>query len=266
MGVTIYYFSATGNSLVAARDIASELQDARLVPITKAFGIGSEEQADAVGIIFPVYMFGLPLIVADFLRTLKVKQGAYVFTLATLGGLPGRAHSLAGAILKKRGIKLAAGFSMIMPGNYTPLYGAIPEDKQQGLFEKEKSRIKEIARFVRERKSAVFEEKPFLANFLLYLLLYRAGSRQILGAAKGFWVTEACIKCGLCAKVCPVANIELKDGLPSWLNHCQHCMACLQWCPVEAIQYKKATLGRKRYHHPDVSERDIRGQRELFSA
>ena len=118
---------------------------------------------------------------------------------------------------------------------------------------------------MRERKSVIFEEKPFFANFLLYLLLYRGGSRQIPGSDKGFWITDTCIKCGLCAKVCPVANIEMKDSVPVWLSHCQHCMACLQWCPVEAIQYKKATLGKKRYRHPDVSEKDIRGQRDLFT-
>ena len=262
MNLTLYYFSATGNSLVVARDIASEFKDARLIPITKALELGSIEQSEVVGIIFPVYMFGLPFIVADFLKTLKVKPGTYVFSVATLGGLPGRAHSLAKKILKAAGIKLASGFSVMMPGNYTPLYGAIPREQQEGLFQKEKARAKEIAQFVRGRKNDIFEEKPFLVNLLLYILLYRGGSAQIPGSAKGFWITDACIKCGRCAEVCPVVNIELKDSKPLWLDHCQHCMACLQWCPVEAIQYKKATVGKKRYHHPDVSEEDIRGQRD----
>jgi len=246
---------------VVARDIASAFKDARLIPITKALSLGSEEQADAVGIIFPVYMFGLPLIVADFLKTLKVKPDTYVFSVATLGGMPGRAHSLARKILKAGGIKLACGFSVMMPGNYTPLYGAIPKEQQEKLFLKEKTKIKEIAQFVREHKRGIFEEKPFLGNLLLYALLYRGGSAQIPASAKGFWITDVCIKCGLCAKVCPVANIEMKDGKPLWLDHCQQCMACLQWCPVEAIQYQKTTRGKKRYHHPDVSEEDIGEQR-----
>ena len=260
MNLTLYYFSATGNSLVVARDIASEFKDARLIPITKAFDSGNIEQSDAVGIVFPVYMFGLPLIVTDFLRRLKVKPDTYVFSVATLGGLPGRAHSLARKILKTAGIKLASGFSVMMPGNYTPLYGAISKEQQDGMFQREKVKVKEITRFVRERKSGIFEEKPFFVNFLLYVLLYRGGSAQIPGSAKRFWITEACIKCGRCAKVCPVVNIEMKDGKPLWLDHCQHCMACLQWCPVEAIQYKKATAGKKRYRHPDVNEEDISKQ------
>ncbi len=261
MSTILYYFSATGNSLAVARDIASELKDARLAPITKSFDYDGAEQFDTVGIIFPVYMFGLPLILVDFLKTLKVRPGAYIFTVATLGGLPGRAHSLASNILKGRGIKLASGFSVTMPGNYTPLYGAISKETQDGMFQREKLKVKQIAKFVSQRKYGIFEEKPFLVNFLIYVLLYRAGSAQIPASARGFWITDACIKCGRCARVCPVANIEIKDGKPVWLNRCQHCMACLQWCPVEAIQYKKATLGKKHYHHPDISEEDIAGQR-----
>ena len=257
MSTIIYYFSATGNSLVAARDLGKELRDTKLVPITKALKAGAYDISDAVGIVFPVYMFGVPLIVADFLKRVKVKEGAYVFTLATLGGAPGMAHSQAQKILKDRGIKLAAGFSLVMPGNYTPLYGAKPKDAQEIMFKNEKVRIKAIARFVRERKKDIIEQKPFLLNFLLYKLLYKGGSEQIPLSGKNFWFTDACTKCGLCAKICPVANIELRDGRPLWLEHCQHCMACLQWCPVEAIQYKKSTLGRKRYHHPEVFEEEI---------
>ncbi|MDD5116758.1 MAG: EFR1 family ferrodoxin [Candidatus Omnitrophica bacterium] len=260
MSLDLYYFSATGNCLAVARDIASEFEDARLIPITKALAVGIE-QADAVGVVFPVYMFGLPLIVAEFLKALKLNPGTYVFTVATFGGLPGRAHSLARNILKSGGLKLSCGFSVIMPGNYTPLYGAISEEKQKEMFSREKIRVKEIAQFVRARKEGVFEESPVFTNFLFYSLFYRLGAKQIPSLSKGFWVTDACIKCGRCAGVCPVANIEMKDGRPVWLDHCQHCMACLQWCPVEAIQYAKTTVGRKRYRHPAVSEEDIKGQK-----
>lgn len=261
MKTVIYFFSATGNSLVVARDLAQELGDTEVLPLTKALVAGNADTYDAVGVVFPVYMFGLPLIVADFLKNIRVKPGAYVFSVATLGGLPGRALSLSREILKARGITLAAGFCVRMPGNYTPLYGAPDNAQQEQLFVREKSRVKEIVACVRELKSNIIEEKPFLINFLLYKLLYRSGSRRIPRADQGFWLTEACDKHGICEKVCPVANIKLVDGRPQWLHHCQHCMACLQWCPVEAIQYKKSTAGRKRYHHPRVSAEDIMSQR-----
>jgi flavodoxin/NAD-dependent dihydropyrimidine dehydrogenase PreA subunit len=261
MKTVLYYFSATGNTLKAAADLAKELGGADIIPVTKALKDPSAESGDIVGIVFPVYMFGTPLIITDFLNKIRVKKDAYLFTMATFGGLQGRAHAICRDILKKRGIALSAGFSVMMPGNYTPLYGAIPEDQQKKMFTDESLKVKEIAQAVRNRVKGRFDCKPFVPNFLLYFLLYRGGSSQIRKADTKFWVTDACIKCGTCAKVCPVSNIVMKDGRPTWLHHSEHCMACLQWCPVSAIQYDKNTVGRKRYRHPDISLADIMAQK-----
>jgi ferredoxin len=254
----IYYFSATGNSLVVARDLAEGLKPADLIQINKVLKNPDATAYESVGLVYPVYMFGLPLIIADFLRTVKIKPGTYIFSVATLGGLPGRAHTLAKKILKTRNLDLAAGFSVVMPGNYTPLYGAFPAEKQKKLFLQQKIKTAKIAQLLRQKKHFRFmEERPFLLNFLLYKLLYRGGSAQIPLSAKGFWITQDCTSCGLCAKVCPVDNIRLNEGKPVWSDHCQHCMACLQWCPPEAIQYRKLTLNKKRYHHPDIQPLEI---------
>ena len=254
----IYYFSATGNSLVVAKDLAQGLEPAELIPINKVLSCPDATAFDRVGFVFPVYMFGLPLIVAEFLKTVKINPGAYCFSVATLGGLPGRAHTLAKNILQGRGIKLACGFSVVMPGNYLILYPTFSQKLQQGIFARQKVKTSRIIDYVRQRKKGVFEE-GFLVNYLLYKLLYAGGSRLIPLSAKGFWATQDCTRCGLCARVCPVKNIRLEDGRPLWLTNCQHCLACLQWCPTEAIQYKKMTIGKRRYHHPDVSVCEITG-------
>ena len=36
-------------------------------------------------------------------------------------------------------------------------------------------------------------------------------------------------------------TVELKDGRPMWLHRCEQCMACLQWCPAEAIEFGRST-------------------------
>jgi len=170
MQTAIYYFSATGNSLVVARDLATEMGGAQLIPVPKAVKSGSEERSGIIGIVFPVYMFGLPLIVAELLKKIRVSPGAYIFSVATFGGLQGRPHSLARRLLKKRGIELAAGFSVCMPGNYTPLYAALAKEKQEEMFRKEKLRVPAIGRTVRQQRHGIFEEKPCLVNLLLYKL------------------------------------------------------------------------------------------------
>jgi MinD superfamily P-loop ATPase len=45
----------------------------------------------------------------------------------------------------------------------------------------------------------------------------------------------------------------MRDGKPVFGAQCEWCMACIQWCPKAAINYKKKTRGRKRYHHPDIT-------------
>ena len=177
--------------------------------------------------------------VADFLKQIKVKPQTYIFTAATFGGLPGLAHTQVKEILENRGLSLAAGFSVCMPGNYAPLYGAPAPQKQEKMFWKEKERIKKIVSAIKEQKRGIFEEKAFMLNFILNKMLYKGGIKQVPLSGKNFWATEACTKCGICAKVCPVGNIELIDGKPKWLVllvlH-----GLLAVVPGEAIQYAKS--------------------------
>ncbi len=62
---------------------------------------------------------------------------------------------------------------------------------------------------------------------------------KLLVHARGFHVKETkCVSCGKCAELCPLNNIVLPDGKPTWGNLCTHCMACINRCPTEAIEYK----------------------------
>ena len=41
---------------------------------------------------------------------------------------------------------------------------------------------------------------------------------------------------------------SLQNGKPVWGQDCTHCMACICYCPTEAIEYGKMSLGKPRYH------------------
>ena len=81
--------------------------------------------------------------------------------------------------------------------------------------------------------------KSSVVNRVFYAMGIKAGP---------FRVTDACIGCGRCAKLCPLNNIHLTDAKPQWNKNCTHCMACICCCPVEAIEYGRKSVGKPRYH------------------
>lgn len=52
---------------------------------------------------------------------------------------------------------------------------------------------------------------------------------------KGFFITNQCIGCGTCKKVCPQRAIEVGDPYKISQEHCLHCGNCADKCPVNAI-------------------------------
>lgn len=52
---------------------------------------------------------------------------------------------------------------------------------------------------------------------------------------KGYHITDKCIGCGACQKVCPQKCIY--EGTPYIINkhNCLHCGTCYENCPVKAV-------------------------------
>ncbi|HAJ79205.1 MAG TPA: 4Fe-4S ferredoxin [Fibrobacteres bacterium] len=257
MKTEIYYFTGTGNSLVVARDIAAQIEG-ELISIPSVIDQDTiQTAAKVIGIVFPVYMCGLPLIVKRFVKKIGNLQDRYIFAIATYGGMPGATINMLGKVIAKCGGKLAAGFTVCMPGNYTPMYGAIAEARQQQMFAAWHQKAPTIAEDIKANRQGVKENSNMLTNIIFSDIIYQLAASHIPKMDKQFRADEKCSRCGICQKVCPVNNIEMIDGKPAWKGHCEQCFACLQWCPEQAIQYGKNTTGRKRYHHPEVKISDL---------
>lgn len=258
MKTLIYWFSGTGNSLAVAKAIVAGVPDAELVPVAGASG-DEGASAEAVGIVFPVYCFGLPAIVAELLRKITITPQAYVFAVATYAGAVGPAVAMAERTLAKRGIKLAAGYSVKMPHNYPPMGGPDPPEKQRDLFERAQPAITRIVEDVAALKRGHVKRWVFGLRWI-----GRVGNRIVASkfpqADGRFYVDEKCTGCGICERICPVGNIALVDGKPTWLHHCQQCFACLHWCPTAAVQFGKKSPGQARYHHPDATLEEMLAQ------
>jgi ferredoxin len=239
----IYYFSGTGNCLKAARDIAAKCGGAIKAirePITA-------EHTDAAGFVFPCYFGGLPNIVERFIRESEFSAD-YFFVVSSYGAMAGNSIYSAYALLKAKGLKLDYGAGFRAYPNYVAMYPMFRNPRTTTRNQDKK--VAAIAEDILARKQ---NKSPKQSTLMARL---GGGGKSLSGMDADFSVSDACVNCGLCAKLCPVGNIEIADSKPKFLHRCEQCMACIQWCPKRAINTPK-TLKRGRYRHPDVTAEDI---------
>ena len=254
----IYYFSGTRNSRYAAMRLGSLTgEEVRFIPATDPYLESLDIQNDrSIGIVFPVYAWGVPPIVTDFIRKLPeafmedAKANAVpVWIVATCGDETGMATDMLRKQLGKRGVAAAGSWSLLMPNVYVLLPGFGTDSKE---IETEKlrnavGRLEHIASCINEEKwedDVHLGPWPRLKTSIVYPLFKRWGVNT-----KKWHYTEACIGCGKCARACPVGNIAMTDGRPKWGTDCTSCCACYHVCPTRGAQYGSVTRNAGQFYN-----------------
>lgn len=256
MNCAVYYFTGTGNSLVAARDIANALK-AELFPIPVEVKKDKiQTDAQKIVIVFPVYAWGPPVIVREFVKKIEEVANKKIFVVTTFGGSAGATVDFIDKDLSEKGGTVFSNYGIKMADNCITLFNGSTAEKLQTVFDSYVDRIDLIIKGIADDQP-VREKGGFISRVVLSNLVYKFFLAGLPNMDKKFYSDDKCTKCGICSKICPVGNIELVDGRPVWNGSCQQCMACIQWCPAEAIQHGKKTVKRRRYRHPDVSFNDM---------
>ena len=278
----IFYFSGTGNSKWAAKTLALETGDT-LVSIPEVINSDCSftiEKDEHVGFIFPIHGWRVPNIVKEFLTKLTIKTLGedtshvkhYCFCLVTAGDSIGKAMERFQQQLKSVTVNdaqsLKAVCSLIMPESYVGLPGMDVDTKEKELKKKElaSKQLKEFSNILKQRPHKD-SNQIWGWNQLIRGPIPSFFSGPVGGFFERFLITDKpfhvdsrrCVKCGICANVCPVSDI--KGGLgfePEWLHNgkCLTCFSCYHHCPHHAIEFGTRTQKKGQYFYNKLSKRN----------
>lgn len=252
----LYYFSGLGNTAFAARRIAETTgTDISYIPDTDP--LKEKVNGDSIGFMFPIYSWGVPPIVLEFIETLSEdfilalkKKQLPVWMVCTCGDETGNAAEMLSNCLAKRGLSLDGAWSVIMPNTYVllPGFDVDSPDLENKKLSKCLPRIDAIGDKINNEKWEWNLHKgsfPALRTKLIYPLFMKWGI-----STEKWHHTSACVKCGKCVRSCPVKNISLNDKGPIWGDNCLSCLACYHNCPYHAVEYGNITRKKGQYTCP----------------
>lgn len=245
----VLFFSATGNTEFIARQLALKLGDECLNLLDRVKrGDHSPLHSEKPYIICaPVYVCEMPRFLAAYLKEQTFTGSREVYFIFTSGGYAGISGQLAKAMFRKKKMRYLGHAEFKMPRNYVANdhYPMLPPEQVKERILNSCRKLEEVAadiqagRKLKARHIWLFETVitvPF--NPVWSKLKYKT---------EDFHITEGCVGCGKCERLCPLNNISLKDRKPVWGQECTHCMACIANCPTEAIEYGTISQTKEKY-------------------
>lgn len=242
----VFYFTATGNSLY----VAKQMDDNR---ISIAQAIHDKKKiyaADRIGVVCPIFGHELPELVKEFLKAARF-QTDYFYILLTYGNRHGGAAELAKEYAEGLGIHPAYIQVILMVDNFLPGFDM---EEQKALDKKVEGQIRRIQADIAQKRVYI---SPVTENDRNVNKAFLARIAQ-MGPGPGhdlYEITEECIGCGICAKVCPKKCFHLEGQKSVWnRDGCIGCMACIHSCPMMAIRLKMPEKNpHARYRNENIS-------------
>jgi formate hydrogenlyase subunit 6/NADH:ubiquinone oxidoreductase subunit I len=246
MGTTLYYFSGTGNSLWTVQQLTERLEDVVVTPMAQVLRQGGPPlSTDVVGLVHPLFYYGLPRIVSDFVSAADLQKAEYVFSVVACSAPHGSPFRQTQKLLAKQGKRLDAAFYLPLPVNLSR-----SSDSRGRRKKAAPGKLDLIADTIKARGRKWDKERSWRDYLYATPTLSKRFQRSVHHHDERFSVTNDCTSCGICERMCPVANIKMVNDRPTWTHRCEQCMACIYYCPEEAISHRSPLYSPRRFKKP----------------
>ena len=257
MNIQLRYFSGTGNSWTVLNTCKSVFENAgHTVQLSEIDQKETIYEADLIGFAFPVYSFGMPHIIREYIQSLKVFQRKQkIFVIVTAGDIIGASSTTKKFehLILPLNTELIYSDVIKMPNNWIP-FSTTDSKNNDTILDEGKHKAQAIANSILASEYSSFDinrTPPFLRTLGNGInVMFRSTGRKFMKHM--FNVYDSCNACGLCAKACPTQCLVMKDGKPTWKGNCEQCMRCVNICPQQSIYQKMGghTKGKDRYMAP----------------
>ena len=245
----VFYFTGTGNSLYIAKQLSE-----RPVSIPQALKQEPLDfTAERIGIVAPIYGHEMPQMVKEFLKKASFHTD-YFYILLTYGNRHGGAAELAKQYCDECGVKVNYINVLQMVDNWLPSFDM---NEQRAIDKHIPQQLAPILADLNAKKNAISPvtdaDRAAHQQFLAGISRMPADAWQHL-----LKISDACVGCGICEKVCPSGSIRVENGKAvHHAGNCQTCLACVHACPQKAIGLvipEKNPNARYRNEHISLQE------------
>ena len=242
------------------------------------------KENERLGFVFPVHGWRVPKLVREFISKMKIqrepiqretsdatienkakaddslKNRPFAYCVCTAGDSIGLTIENLNKVislnpsLQALGItEVSSSYSLIMPESYIGLPFMDVDPKEREIRKKENA-AQELAVVCEE----IFDRKEGISRLVkgpipwFFTKVVGGFFENVLITDKRFHVEkDRCVKCGICANVCPIGDIKGGHGeYPVWLHHkdCLTCFTCYHHCPHHAIEFGNQTQKKGQYY------------------
>ena len=253
-----YFFSGTGNTLLAARAVTRGLReggkDVRLRRLEKGF-VPFRDGNTALGIAVTVAMFSTYPFAWDFLESLPDGEGRGTFLISTMGGASGGLRPAVKKLLVSKHYTPLGARDFVMPSNYNNI--TIPLEKNREKTERMEKNAAAFAEAAGETPSGRGNVPLICSTGCPSAMALEAHERKFSLAVDG----EKCIKCGKCARLCPRRTSEWR--VSEFLDQCASCQRCIAFCPPQPSACRAKTTNSTGRWSTGISFRKISEKEEI---